>query len=131
MAIALRATTSGGLTFPTSAASPVTANLPVTTLLNDCIVLTISVKGTYSGFVAISGAGATWQIIDPGYDPDSVIAVGYGCSAGATQITVSGSGGSGGGGSYGIAVFSGVAATTNPIGQTGVLVHDQGQRVGR
>lgn len=86
------------------------------TVGGDCIVLALSISG--SPTIGVSGCGGTWVVNTSGTGPISVIAIGYGCTAGGTAISVTGANGLQG--DYAIGVFSGVFATANPIRNTAV-----------
>jgi hypothetical protein len=66
-------------------------SLPLTTDLDDTIVVLISESGT--GTITITGAGATWQQAATGtITPNLWMWVGYGCAGGDTTITITGAG---------------------------------------
>lgn len=115
MAITLEASGAGAIT----ASDPFSITLPsaYTTVLGDCIVIAVGHGGT--GFISSgSGCGATWVITDGSSSnfPDMEFIVGYGCSAGGTSVSLSGSGGAAG--DYAIGVFSGLASASNPVVST-------------
>jgi len=117
MAIALRGTgSSANLT-----ASSYT--LPFTTLTNDMIVVVVGTQNANwsngsstlpnNTTVTFSGAGATWTsfALNSSTANGYAVWIGYGCTAGATTITRSGSPATSVNGQYAFAQFSGVAAT--------------------
>lgn len=66
-----------------------TVTLPATTATNDCIVLGLSFTTPLT--LGVSGAGASWSLIQVG-SPSLCLAVGYGCTSGATTVTYTGGG---------------------------------------
>ena len=70
--------------------SPFSVTLPgsYTTVLNDCILVGMCIGG--SNALTFSGCGATWTAIQEDAAPRLWLAVGYGCSAGGTSISVTG-----------------------------------------
>ena len=119
MAIALRSTTTVGLTVSSF-------NAPATTLKNDMVVIVAgSANANWSNgsstlpnntTVTWSGLGATWVSFaynNGGAQNGYAVWIGYGCSAGNTTITRSGTPASTTG-AYAVAQFSGVAPS-NPI----------------
>lgn len=96
-----------------SFASPFTLTLPgsYVTSAGDCIVIVISVAGTPT--VALSGCGATWQTFTEDGAPELCLAVGYGCTAGGTTVSITGM--SAKAGDIVVSVWSGLASSTSPV----------------
>ena len=101
--------TTGGVAF---SSSPQTVTLPATTQANDCILIAMDYASGHnpSGTVP-SGAGATWV-----YESVSAtlgLWIGYGCTAGATTIVLTGSTSTLG--TFILGMFSGLTSTSSPF----------------
>lgn len=109
MSVSLRGSSLGAL-------SSGSVSLPVTTNAGDCVLVMLSVAGVDANTATMSGAGATWlSRITPNLAPSAEVYVGYGCSAGNTSITISGSFLQASNESMVISVFSGLVSTSSPL----------------